>query len=328
MRALPDVYIETIGHSAGGKPIIAGTFGEPDDLPGRTSMSLASARGAKAPAAFYGQGRRKRQHVVFIGAAHGTEFEGTVAMLNVLTAIITGEDLRGRAYPQLHRLKDRLRITVIPFLNIDGRMRYPEVRHFCPLDRHHYETVTSGVLDDGTIQGWLELKQLVPQPLERVRTLGSYFNDAGINLVYDDFFGDPQPETRAMMNLCRREMPDAVLLSHSNRGTLIEHAVSYIPRSFQLKLAQLSGAVAHTCAKLGMTRELVARPEPYCGQVFYQSDALHHHCGTLPIMIEFPAGETPPAKQWSLDDLLDLGIAAIQEVLVFGDNFAFRPAVD
>lgn len=325
LRSLPGVEIETIGRSAGGLPILAGSYGSPDPLPGRTSSSLASARAAKDPLAFYGRGHRQRQHLLLVGATHGTEIEGTVAILNVLHAIITGEDLRGRPWPELHALKDRFRIVIVPFLNMDGRMRYPDVHHFLDGDPAFTARVTFGELKDGGTQEWLAVKRFAPQPLDRVRKIGSYFNDAGVNLVYDDFFGEPQPETRALMKLCRREMPDMVLLSHTNRGTLVEPAVSFIPRHFQHRLVQLSGAVAQACAKRGLTRHIVARPEPYCGQVFYQTDALHHHCGALPVLMEFPAGTAGASLIDSLDAILELGATALQEVLTFGDTFGFRP---
>jgi hypothetical protein len=318
--------LEVIGQSAGGRPIIAAALGEPDPLPDRTSVSLASARAARAPRAFYGHGKRQRQHVLFLGAVHGTEFEGTVAMLNVLHAMALGRDLRGRPWPELHAMKDRIRIMAVPFLNMDGRMRYADVRHFSPFDRAQYNRITMGLMRDGDVPKWPDVKRFQPQPLDQVAQLGSYFNDAGINLVYDDFFGDPQPETRAMMALCRREMPDVIIQSHANHGSLVEHAVSYIPRDYQLRLAQLSGAVSTRCAREGLSRRMVASPEPYCGQVFYQSDALHHHCGALPVLMEFPCGE--PAPPGTLDEILDVSMTALAELLTFGAFHGFRPPHD
>ncbi len=326
MGSLPGVSLEQIGVSAGGRPILAGSLGAVDLLPEATSISLASARAARAPRAFYGQGQRQRQHVLFLGAVHGTEFEGTVAMLNVLHALVHGQDLRGRNWPELAALRNRFRIMVVPFLNMDGRMRYADVRHFCPFDREQYNRITMGQLRTGAAPRWPDVKRHQPQPLDQYTQLGSYFNDAGINLVYDDFFGEPQPETRALMALCRRERPDVIIQSHTNHGSLVEHAISYIPRDYQLRLAQLSGAVSTRCARAGLSRRMVASPEPYCGQVFYQSDALHHHCGALPVLLEFPCGE--PAPPGTLDEILDVSMAALTELLTFGALHGFRPPHD
>lgn len=326
MSSLPGVKLEQIGVSAGGWPILAGAIGEPELLPDRTSASLASARAARAPRAFYGQGKRQRPHVLFLGAVHGTEFEGTVAMLNVLHAMVDGRDLRGRPWSELHALKDRFRVTVVPFLNMDGRMRYADIRHFSPFNRVEYNRITFGQMHDGEVPKWPDVKRYQPQPLGQVKQLGSYFNDAGVNLVYDDFFGDPQPETRVLMQLCRREMPDVIIQSHTNHGSLVEHAISYIPRDYQLRLAQLSGAVSTRCAREGVSRRMVANPEPYCGQVFYQSDALHHHCGALPVLMEFPCGE--PVPPGSLSEILDVSMTALTELLAFGALHGFRPPHD
>jgi len=326
LRALRGVELETIGPSAGGRPIRAATFGEPDMLSGQTSLSLAAARSAGDTSAFFGKGKRTRQHILFVGATHGTEFEGTVAMLNLLSAIINGTDLRGRKQPALHALKDRFRIVCIPFLNVDGRMRYENTRTFLPFDRDSYDAITMGVTTDGEIQRWPACKTLTPQPPEQFKQLGSYFNDNGMNLVYDDFFGQPQPETAALMALCRREIPDVVILSHTNHGSLVEHAVSYIPRHYQLRLAQLSGALARRAANDGWHGGMVAEPDPYCGQVFYQTDAIHHHCGALPLLMEFPCGDREPFE--SHEAILDLSMAALEETLIFGDIYGFRPPRD
>src|SRR5437899_239395 len=73
LESLDGVEVEQIGRTAGGRPIVAAAWGERDMRPGRTSVSLASALAGGAPAAFYGQGERERQVLLFLGAAHGTE---------------------------------------------------------------------------------------------------------------------------------------------------------------------------------------------------------------------------------------------------------------
>lgn len=324
LNGLPGVTKETIGQSAGGRDIHAYVYGEPDHLPGRTSNSLASARGAGDASAFFGKGKRSRQHLLYVGATHGTEFEGTVAMVHTLHAIITGKDLRGREQPALHAMREKFRIVFIPFLNIDGRERNTNLRTFLPFDRDAYDRVTMGEKTNGELSRWPECKTHAPQPVETFKNLGSYFNDAGVNLVYDDFFGEQQPETRALMKLCARELPDATILSHTNQGSLIEHAVSFIPRPYQLSLTQISGAVGQRIAAAGFPPRLVMKPDPYCGPVFYHTDALHHHCGTLPILLEFPGGTDAPVD--THEAILDLSMIAIEETFSFGVNYGFRPS--
>ncbi|MBM4041398.1 MAG: hypothetical protein FJ290_23090, partial [Planctomycetes bacterium] len=41
LESLDGVKVEEIGHTAGGRPVIAAAWGEREDLPGRTSKSLA-----------------------------------------------------------------------------------------------------------------------------------------------------------------------------------------------------------------------------------------------------------------------------------------------
>src|SRR6185503_3160356 len=105
--------------------------------PNKTSVSLSSALSGGSAAAFYGDGERKRQTLMFLGNAHGIEFEGTVAALHMLNVIVTGRDLRGRKWPRMQRDGRKLRIVVIPTFNMDGRLRHEDVIHFLDSDAEH-----------------------------------------------------------------------------------------------------------------------------------------------------------------------------------------------
>jgi hypothetical protein len=325
LRSLPGVEVFELGRSAGNRPILAAAWGQREDLPGRTSASLASAIAGGDPQAFYGQGQRQRQGFVFLGAAHGTEIEGTVAALNFLNVIATGQDLRGKAWPRMAEAGRKLRVVIVPFLNIDGRERFREFRHFIGLHPDDYRLITNGRWKDGELLGWPESKLHHPVPTERVDVLGSYYNDHGVNLVYDDAIGDAcEPETRALMQFLRRERPDCVLCSHSNNGSLVEAGSSFVPAHFRQRVVQIGALVGSRCQREGMRKYAIpARTDQYSGQTFYQTDAIYHCCGALPLLVEFPCGyQNVPDNP---DEILDIGMLALEEVVAFGAAYRFRP---
>jgi len=183
LRSLKGVDVFSLGESAGGRPILAAAWGEREDPPGRTSTSLASAIAGGDPEAFYGKGRRERQSFVFVGAAHGTEIEGTVAALNFLNVVVKGRDLRGRRWARLGREGRKLRLVIIPFFNIDGRARFAEARQFIGIAPEGRRLISQGNWKSGEKLSWPKSKLTYPIPVDEVEPLGSYFNDNGVNLV-------------------------------------------------------------------------------------------------------------------------------------------------
>ena len=325
LRSLKGVEVLEIGRSAGGRPILAAARGPRERQAGRTSTSLASAIAGGKPEAFYGR-RRKRQVVLFVGAAHGTEIEGTVAALNFLNVVVTGKDLRGRSWPGLAAEGRKLRIVIVPFLNIDGRGRCAERLHFVGVDPEAYRGMSQGNWTGGRKLEWPTSKLHHPVPLERIKPpLGTYFNDAGCNLVYDmGLGGDCQPETFALIRLLRREMPDCVLLSHSNNGSLVQPPSSFIPRHFRQRQLQIGALVGARCRREGTGKFAIPTgTETYAGQVFYQCDLVYHCCGALPALVEFPWGyQNRPDNH---GEILDIGMYVLEEVVAFGTAYGFRP---
>jgi hypothetical protein len=326
LRSLPGVDVFELGRSAGNRPILAAAWGQREDLPGRTSISLASAIAGGDPQAFYGQGQRQRQGLLFLGAAHGTEIEGTVAALNFLNVLVTGKDLRGKDWPRMAEAGRQLRVVIVPFLNIDGRERYQEYRHFIGLHPDDYRLITNGRWKGGEMLGWPESKLHHPVPPDRVDVLGSYYNDHGVNLVYDDAIGGTcEPETRALVEFLRRERPDCVLSSHSNNGSLVEPGSSFIPTHYRQRVVEVGALVGSRCQREGMKKFAIpTRTDSYSGQTFYQTDVIYHCCGALPLLIEFPCGyQNVPDNP---DEILNIGMFALEEVVAFGTAYRFRPA--
>ena len=327
LESLEGVAVEEIGRSAGGRPIIAAAWGASETLPGRTSHSLSSAMAGGDPTAFFGAGKRARPELLFVGAAHGTELDGTVAMLNLLNVVVTGSDLRGRPQPALAEAARKQRLAIIPILNVDGRQRAADHVNWIGCDVDYYSMICQGRRRDGEILRWPTSKRTYPMPAEEMEVLGTYYNDAGVNLVYDTgVAGACQPESEAMLRYCNRHLPDAVLLSHSDSGTGVQPPSAFMPRTYRQRADQFAAAVATRCAREGFHKADIPHGGDYGGgKVFYQSDAVYHGSGALPLVVEFPCGyRNVPDNH---DAILDFCLAVLEEILTFANRYGYRPSL-
>jgi len=324
LESLDGVTVEEIGRTAGGRPLIAAAWGEAEVTPGRTSASLGSALGGGCADAFYGTARRARQSILFVGAAHGVEMEGTVAALNFLNILATGRDLRGRDQPAVAAAGRKHRFVLIPVLNVDGRERALDHVHWINCNPDYHSLITQGRTKAGEILRWPTSKLVFPVPVDEMELLGAYFNDAGVNLVYDTpFGGDCQPETKALLSFCCRERPDLVILSHSNNGSLVEPPGNYMPAHVRARVAHLAAVVGMRCSREGHVKRGIPLRPGYNEYQHYQDDGIHHACGAVPLVIEFPCGwQNLPDNH---DDILDIGLTVLEEISVFGTFYPFLP---
>jgi hypothetical protein len=330
IASLKEATVRVIGRSAGGREIIAIEYGErePLDAPCR---SLQSALGATVsnpdptdifPAAFYGSARRRRPVVVFQGGIHGGELTGTVACFNLCRIIEDGVDLRGRAWPELQKLARDTRILIIPWLNADGVARWPIANTSgCP--RKLYSRCTQGVSADGRQYTYPAVKSIFPIPPEDTAYMGTYYNDAGVNLQYDFCTSVRQPETVAWMDYYLDERPDGIVIWHCNAGSLISEPSYFLPEGHQLELARMGGALRARLLREGYRpgrmswAGLAGLGTPFIEQM----SATYHVCGGMPVMCELPAGCEPT----SCDDMLDIGLITIEEILAYAHSDGLRP---
>src|SRR5580700_3573622 len=115
--------VAVIGKSAGGRPIRAVFYGSARNGKGTTTFSGAS--GAHEMRAYFGPDFDKKVYWA-MASVHGGEFEGIVGLVNLLSVLETGSDLRGQRRPEIVEAAGRIdRIIVIPIVNMDGRSRVP-----------------------------------------------------------------------------------------------------------------------------------------------------------------------------------------------------------
>ena len=320
-----------IGKSVSGRDILALEYGAEEPMVGVTSESLHSSIACQIapcdptrifPESFYGSGQRERPVLVLQGGIHGGEYTGTVAALNLCAIMETGKDLRGKAWPELERLARGLRIIVIPWLNPDAAWRWefanPEIS-----SREAAMANTHGIAPNGDIIRYENHKAFWPLGQGAVGFLGTYFNDAGVNLQYDVFQEDPQPETRAWMSYYRTLRPDAVVVYHCNDGTLIGPPEYYLPEGHQHLCSRIGGAVHNRLLREGLfARRLSWADLPGMGKPFFnQISAIYHVSGALPLMIELPYG----FNGYTCEKLLDAGLLSLEEIFYTANIDGLRP---
>ncbi len=333
IRGLKEATVRTIGHTAGGLDLIALEYGEKEQLTGITTDNLSSAIASNIvppdpteifPAAFYGENRRLRPVVVLQGGIHGSELTGTVASLNLCSIIETGKDVRGKAWPTLRDLALQTRLCIIPWLNRDGVERAPVV-HFNGMPHETAVRINQGIARDGTKYVHPDVKRILPIPPAETAFMGTYFNDAGVNLQYDFTSIHRQPETTARMEYYLAERPDGIVIWHCNGGSMMGPPSFYLPQGYQLEESRLAGAVrsrllreGHAVGRISWAG-LPGLGKPYLEQMC----ATYHVSGGMPIMVELPIG----TKEYhhSLEDMLDIGLLTLEEILLYAHDDGLRP---
>ena len=337
IRALPAMEVMQIGNSAGGRPILAAAWGEREPLK-RTSTSLSSSLGAAGgkgwdfggphlyPNSFFGEKPREKPVLVIQGNLHGSEIEGTVATMSLLNLLAHGTDLRGRKHARLLAEARKMRIVVIPHANADGRARWEPAKHLETATHEQQQRVTMGRLADGTELKWPSCKEIFPIPPGGL--LGAYYTDAGVNLNHDRFLdADRAPETDALLSFYLEEMPDAVVIAHTDQGTLLGSAPPCVPQEIQVLHDRIAGAVAAAIRQRRLPIQSypqMTRPGGFT-RAFTQPDAVYHQCGATPLMVEFPCNTK--GNNLDFDTILDVGLCVLETIIIFGNDLGFRPCL-
>jgi hypothetical protein len=309
--------VAVIGQSAGGRPIRAVFYGRARDGKGTTTFS--GAVGAGKMQAYFGPDFDKKVYLAMAGV-HGGEFEGIVGLVNLLSVLETGADLRGQRRPEIVEAAGHIdRIIVIPIVNMDGRARVPlRMEAFRGTDGTIAQYFSTGGWSDGSLIGWPACKVFIPLDFSRTQFPGGYPNDNGINLMHDDFFGSRQPETQALLDLAARERPDLILNLHTGADTVNYYVRMLRPVMEAVLTPAFDGlyqAVQTGLARAGLQASsdpnVEANPAHAPKNVYNLDTALNFHCGALSVVVESPshgyAGKNRQGGEirQSADQLLD-----------------------
>ena len=282
--------------SAGGRPIYMIEYGK-SNLPPRKA-NLSSALGGKDFSSYADKSGADYIPTVYIaGCIHGGEFEGTVAIMNLISLIETGVDLAGNPNDALKSAAEKVHLILTPMCNPDGRSHIP-FDNFVGHTFYDLRYYNQGIWKDGSLCGWPECKRVHPIK-DHVAYLGGYFNDDGVNMMHDNFFGHNANETQNVLDICAEYAPDVAVLCHGGSNcqplfTTLEYA-SMNAKTAMVEMARLIRPKYEKVGLIGFensgskftSREHEDAETPAS---FNLISAMHHCCGAPCITFESNQG--------------------------------------
>ena len=286
--------VTLVARSAGNRPIYKVEYGK-SNLP-KSKANLSSALGAGDITCYADKTGEDYVPTVYLaGCIHGGEFEGTMALLNLIKMIETGTDYAGNTDKTLLELAERVHLIIMPMCNPDGRSHIP-FDDFVGKSFEDLRYYNQGTWLDGTLCGWPQCKKVHPiKPY--VDYLGGYYNDDGVNMMHDDFFGKMSSEVRAVLDVCLEEAPDFSALLHGGANTrgciILPSYASGNSKEIVLSIAEANAAKgAPYGLKPGVNRTIYAKENEPTPPSFNLISAMHHCCGETCVTFESNQGLT------------------------------------
>lgn len=289
--------------SAGERKIDLIFYGKKNEL--KRTANLSSALGAGDKNCYADKTDTSYRPTVFlVGCIHGGEFEGTAALCNLIKLIETGTDYRGEENKFLQNAVKNVNLLIIPCLNPDGRSRI-EFNSFVGKSFDDLRYYNQGTWNDGTLCGYPQCKRIHPIK-DYCEFLGAYFNDDGVNLMHDDFFGKKASETQFLFDAIEEYAPDFTVLLHGGDNT--SNCIlkpSYAPLWIKENIMQLENAMKERCDKESIRYAVtgIDRGEnnPVPGS-FNLTSALYHFCGEPCVTYESNQGLTECVREGMTHD--------------------------
>ena len=313
-------HASVLAKSAGGRDIYLVTYGQRQ--PWNSSANYNSAVAGLDPASYARKDGTQRPVVLFLGPVHGSEPEGVMGLVNLLHVAETGEDLRSRPWKRLAENLAKCRVLIVPCGNPDGRARCP-FDSWVGEDLNVNERVGMGTRPDGTNYQWPSVKRVHPMRGAPVGALGAYFNDAGVNLMHDEWFDPMAPETRAWFKLAREEAPDFIVSLHSHASDPSVEPTAYVPRTVKQSIREFGDRLQKRYAAAGLPHRSGGPAPKEDGETFPPpslnlTSALHHACGAVSFVFECPVGvKTKPYAKLTYAQILDLQLLMADELVQF-----------
>jgi hypothetical protein len=283
--------LEVIGTSAGGRPVYAVFYGTSRQGKGTTTFS--GSQGFGDVRAYRGPDHDKTVYMA-MASVHGGEFEGIVGMVNLISVIETGKDLRGKEWPLINEMVSRLgRVILIPMMNPDGRARIPlRMECYRDTDFRVAEYLNTGGDATGKITGWPQIKEFIPMDFSKPGFPGGYPNDAGVNIQHDNFSGKKQPETQALFDLAEREKPDLIINLHTGAVYMRMDRPLGEPAlcpAFDTLFRYVHSELAVKGLQYTKDPKIEGNPAQASTGVYNLDGALNWHCGALSVVVESPS---------------------------------------
>jgi len=310
-----------LGYSAGKREILSVEYGEKQDM--ERTANFSSAVGAGDAGCYAKKGEGIKPVILLVGAEHGGEMEGIAGLMNLISIIENGEDLRGKKWDYLSENWRKFRLIIIPCMNPDGRSRIP----FDSMVGKTMETMRyylQGTWKDGSLCGWPDCKKVHPM-INNVGFLGSYFNDDGINIVQDNVFLPMAEETKILFRLADDEAPDFIVHLHGGDNCISmimppEYEAEYVKNRVQ----EFDLALDERCKSRGLRYYAFDKtsPDGVTGPASFRiTSAIHHICGGISVIYESNMGlDYPELPIYTYDEILDSHLTLFEEILRYMDD--------
>ncbi len=317
---------EIIARTPLGYPVYALFYGDFQEAPPQTNWSAGNS--SSTWRSYMGGTPTDKQTFLFLAGVHGAEPECVAAAVNLIQALETGTDFRGRRHDELVDLISKYRFIIVPCLNMDGRAVSPD--HLRQVPYSTFRAASQGRWANGKPIEWRESKEFFPLPLARVAHPGGYPNAEGYNIMHDAAPGDVRTaEARGLLKLIARWRVDAMLNGHSceTAAYLIPPGVINPPANIARGLA-LTTRVNTALHEAGLNPNDPARgpaPKPAAGFNLNTLAMLSSGCLALTLEVtvsnEIPAREgaaRQPKILYTFDQLMAPALVTLREYLKDG----------
>ena len=284
--------VTVLGATAGGQAIRMVAYGTPRQ--GKGTSTFSGSLGFGDARVYFGPDYGKKVYMT-MGGVHGGEFEGIVGIVNLLSVLETGQDLRGRKWPEITEAAKALdRIVLVPIVNLDGRARIPlRMMAHRGKDFFVHEYWNTGGRLDGKLLGWPQVKEFIPLDFTKTQFPGGYPNDAGVNVQHDDFLSSRrQPETQALLELTASERPDLILNMHTGAQfiqPLRPFVEPVLMPTWEALYRQVRTRLALEGLQASSDPAKVADPARERMSPYNLDTALNLNCGALSFVVESPS---------------------------------------
>jgi len=300
--------LHVLATSPGGRPVRYATYGRSEPHL-RGTANFNSAVGGCDTNAYFRRSERRRPVLMILAGVHGAEVEGMVSALSAISILETGTDLIGREQPDLAGKLRRLRVIIIPVANPDGRARVP-YDGWVGLPIAEMHRVGQGTRRDGSSYGWPGCKLVHPMKGD-VGGLGGYFDDAGVNLMHDEWSAPMSETTQALLQLVHDEAPDMVVNCHSHENVPAVLSLPYVPMAVKEDLARFAERLYANLERAGFYHKVVPQPQldGPAGQVppsFNLNCMLYHTGAALPMTFEGPHGLAGQNGSFNYEQILQI----------------------
>ncbi len=250
--------VEILCKTPGGRDVTLIHYGKKYDY--KRTANYSSALGAEDIKYYADKSRDDYVPTVcIIGAEHGGEFEGVVAINNLIKLIETGTDYAGNENKELLKALEGVNLLIIPCANMDGRARIP-LKTFVGQTFDSFRYYSQGTWKNGELCLHPGCKKIHPIK-EQCDFIGGYFNDDGVNIVHDNFFFPMAEETKAILKVADEYVPDISLHLHGGgNGKNQFYQFDYMPRGVKDKIKALSECLKTATEKAELSHMYYHRP--------------------------------------------------------------------